>query len=168
MPDYNHYLYDTALLQNAVDEIVLFQNPQGSSSSFPASITNMKGAGQLPSSESMEVHHIHGFVDENVVAADADNIWLLSTITMYINEIQQFRVPLKTIASMNAFGGHYTQATAANEALIGLVGYGWKLRIPIRIPGGTQFSVVLSQGTALSTTNINFKVALDGILTRPN
>jgi hypothetical protein len=73
---------------------------------------------------------------------------------------------LKLAIKYADYGGHFTQATASSRALIGPVGNGYVLDIPIIIPGGTKFVVRILQKTALSAP-VKMKVVLNGILSRP-
>lgn len=166
MAKLDYTLYDTALFGVAVAEYSLFQNSQGSGAAFTKSITNMRGAGALPTSESFECQELHVYYEENPVIADALNVWLLSYLEFFVNDEQQLLIPLVMCASHNAFGGHYTEVAASDTAAIGQAGNGFMLKIPIMIPGGTQFRVNVYQGTVLSGASLNVKVIMRGVLDR--
>lgn len=161
-------LYDTADFGTSANtEHTLFQNAQGSSSTQTKSKTNMRGSGSLPSNESFTIEEIHISSDFNLTAADYQNMWIDSYIEVRISDDTVLLLPLKNCASMNAFSGTYTQASAADEAVIGLMGNGLKLSNPITINGGESFRVSLYQGTALSAATGSVKCVLYGTLDRP-
>lgn len=169
MADTHSFLYDTALFGTTANtEHTLFQVAQGSTATATKAITNMRGAGQLPSVEKFRVDKIHVFADYNSAIADYIDVWVSSFIQFRVSDEILFESPLRMCASMNSFSGFYTQAAAAVEALIGLKGGGFDLKIPIMINGGTAFRVSVFQTTVLSTTSLGVKVALEGILSRPN
>lgn len=168
MPDYSTTLYDTAVFGNSANvDHTLFQEAQGASATATKSKTNSRGAGQLPQNEEFEVRSIHASYDGNAALADEEN-WLKdSYLEFRLSDETIFECPLRWVASRNAFGGHYSQGTAADESMIGLIGEGYMLDIPIVIRGGTGFRVTVHQGTALSAASQNVKVVLKGTLTRP-
>lgn len=168
MADMSYGLYDTALFGSTANtEHILFQVTQGSTTAATESATNMRGAGSLPQQEQMVVNKVGVFADYNSVTADYQNLWVSSFLEMRVSETRMLWLPLAACAQYNAFQGLYTQGTAANEALIGRIGEGYMLDIPIVLEGGTNFRVRVFQGTALSTTNLGVKVVLHGTLTIP-
>ena len=167
MADYSYCLYDTAVFGVAASvESSLFQVAQGGDSTHTKSFTNSRGAGQMPQNEAFEIDHIGVSVDMNLPTADYIAVWLNSYLEIRVNDETLFIAPLRLLANANSFGGHYTEAVASAEALIGLMGDGYKLAIPINIPGGTAFRVNVFQGTALATASTLIKVTLNGTLSR--
>lgn len=165
MPDYSFVLYDTAPFgASAGTEHVLFQVSQGSDSTHTEAYTNSRGAGQLPTEEKMLVERIHVIVDHNTAIADVPKIFNASFLEIRVSDKTIFKAPLAMLSSFNAYGGHYSQAAAADEAVIGLIGVGYELKIPILIPGGVSFRIRVYQGTAVTAAS-NLKVALEGTLT---
>ncbi len=168
MADYTATLYDTAVFgTTAGAEHTLFQVAQGGDSTHVEAFTNMRGAGSLPNDEDFRVDEIAVFPDVNASAADLQNMTIGSFLEVRVSDKTVLKAPLAMFMKHAAYGGLYTQATAANEALIGLLGDGYKLPIPIAIPGGTSFRVRIYQGTAMSAASQNLKVALNGVLTMP-
>lgn len=167
MVDYSYCLYDTGVFGVAASvETSLFQVSQGGDATHTKSFTNSRGAGQMPQNEEFEIDHIGVAVDMNLPTADYIAVWLNSYLEIRVNDETLFIAPLRALAQANAYGGHYTEAAASNEALIGLAGDGYTLKIPILIPGGTAFRVNIFQGTALATANTLVKVMLNGTLSR--
>ena len=168
MAKYAYSLYDTAVFGTSLGgEQALFQVAQGADATHTKAFTNMRGAGSLPPNESFEIRNIMCFLDEPItVAADAQNVWQDSYIEVRVNDESLLFLPLRVTAGFNGFGGHFTQASAANAAPIGLIGNGYDIDPTILIPGGTAFRVNVNQGTVLSAASQNLRVLLNGILDR--
>ena len=167
--DLSYILWDTAILGTvALFEQSLFQVAQGGDAVHTRSFTNSRGSGQLPTNENFLIKHIGVSLDANLAIADYINVWPLSFLEIRVNDETLFQAPLRMLAESNAFGGHYSQAAAADEALIGLEGTGYDLEIPIEIEGGTAFRVNVLQGTALAVASVPLRVALCGTLNRAN
>lgn len=168
MANYSYTLYDTAALGNSAPaEFNLFQVAQGADSTHTESYTNMRGSGALPSEEAFTVERIGVFPDVSLAAADVPKVWINSFLEFRIADRTVLKAPLAVFADHGAYSGHYTQGTAADLAIIGRMGSGYALDIPIQIPGGTAFRVRLYQGTALSAANQYLKVVLYGVLVLP-
>lgn len=166
--DLSYVLYDTAVFgTTALFENTLFQVAQGGDSTHTESFTNSRGAGQLPANESFKIKRILATIDVNGVVADSQNTFIGSFVDIIVNNRSLFKAPLTLVAARNGFGGMYTQAAAANESLIGLMGEGYTLEIPIMIDKGSAFKVRVVQGVALSAASQNVKLSLDGILNTP-
>lgn len=165
MADLHYVIYDSVDFTNAVGNFTLFQIPQGGDATHVESFTNMRGGGQFPTDETFLIKKVGFVVDHNPVLADLLNMWYLSFLEIRVNDFTVFKSPLQALSQYNAYAGHYSEASASNEALIGLKGDGFALDIPIKVPGGTQFKVNVYQGTALSTTGRRMKVLLEGVLT---
>lgn len=159
--------YDEATFGAAAAMHNLFQTSQGSSSTRTESKTNSPGSGVLPQNFVFELHRISVFPDVNMSAADRENMWLQSYLKIEVNNQEVFKAPLRMIAGYAGYQGLYTQAAAADEALIGANGDGFELPVPITIKGGDGFRVDVYQGTATAATQY-VKVALEGLLTTPN
>ncbi len=166
MPDYSWTMYDTAPFgASASVTNELFQVAQGGDATHTKSYTNSRGAGQLPVLEKMMVENIKVIYDYNTVLADIPKIQVGSYLEFIVNNKTVLLARLAEFIAHSAYGGHYSQAAAADEAVIGLKGDGYELKIPILIPGGTQFKVNVFQGTALAGASSNLVVALVGTLT---
>ena len=103
----------------------------------------------------------------DIVEADAMDMWIGAYLEFRLSDETRILAPLVEFAAHNGFGGHYSQAAAADGALIGRLGKGRDLEIPIMIPGGTIFRADVHQLTALSVATTNVKIGLYGTLTRP-
>jgi len=168
MADYDYVLFDTAVFGVAANtEHTLFQVPQGGDATHTEAFTNMRGAGALPAEEAFRIEEIHVMVDVNGAVADLQDMWVGNFLEIRIADRTLLKIPLVMAASHNEFGGMYTQETAADEALIGRKGDGFKLKVPLQLPGGTSFRVRIQQVTAMSAASQNVKVALRGTLTMP-
>lgn len=166
MADYAWSMYDTAPFgASASVTNELFQVAQGGDATHTKSFTNSRGAGQLPVLEKMMVERIKVIIDYNTVLADIPKIQVGSYLEFIVNNKTVLLARLAEFFANSSYGGHYSQAAAADEAAIALNGDGYELKIPILIPGGTQFKVNVFQGTALAGANSNLIVSLNGILT---
>lgn len=167
MPDYSFVLYDHAPLGNAANIThVLFQTAAGADATHTPGYTNSRGAGQLPQNEKFMVERLSCSIDVNGLVADAINTWVQGVVRIRVSDEVVFEAPLRECVGKTSFSGMYTQASAAEENAVGLMGDGYELRIPLVIPGGTAFRVEIFQTTALSTTAQNMCVSLHGTLTR--
>jgi hypothetical protein len=167
MAEYSTTLYDTAEFGTSGDvDHILFQEAQGASATATKSKTNSRGAGSLPENESFLVDSLHVSADFNGSVADYMNLWIDSYVEIQLSDQTVFQAPLRQLASLNSYGGHYSQGSASDEATIGLEGMGYKLRQPIKIEGGRSFRVNVHQGTALSGANSSVKFTFEGTLTR--
>jgi len=171
MPDLRWVLYDTATFVSTLTSTptvhVLFQTAEGvDPATKHGGVTNMRGNGALPPDEKFTVLYVHVYPDAEIPEADIAQIWNQSRLRIYLGDTELLQVPLRFCASLTGYSGHFTQATAANRALIGLENWGYHVDPPVELPGGARFRVVVEQYTALSG-NRPIKVALEGILTRP-
>lgn len=165
MPDFSFVLYDTAPFgATAGTDHVLFQVSQGADSTHTEAYTNSRGAGQLPTEEKFLLKRLHAIIDHNTALADIPKIFNASYFELRVSDKIVFKCPLAMLSSKNSYGGHYTQAAAADEAVIGLDGEGYELEIPIEIQGGVSFRPKVYQGTAV-TASSNIKIVLEGTLT---
>lgn len=167
MSELRYPMYDTAFFTNAAGGIsTLFSNPQGSNSTLTKSVTNSRGAGQFPQNEAFAADWLGIFLDEIPLVGDIQKVWVDSYLEFRVNDETVMLSPLRMLAALNAFGGHFGQAAAADLAAVGLMGNGLPLDIPIIIPGGTAFQVLVFQGTALSAAAQSVRFVMNGILTR--
>lgn len=167
MADLHYVLYDTATFgTTAGTNHLLFQVGEGVDASHPESITNMRGNGSLPTEESFTLMAIHVWPEQEIGEADLYDLFDRCLLELRVSDKTLLKAPLRLFASHNAWGGQFTQATAANRAVIGVEGNGFTLQNPITIPGGTRFSVRLYQNNAF-TSAVYVKVALEGVLTTP-
>lgn len=167
MPNYRYVLYDTAVFGAAANvESALFQVAQGADATHTKAFTNSRGAGVLPNEETFVCDWIGAYLDEIPLLADTLN-WLMdSYLEFRVSDDTKLLLPLRMVAAKNAFGGTFQLAAAAAQTYHGIANDGYKLSIPIVIPGGTNFRVSIFQGTATAASQ-NIRVLLDGILTRP-
>lgn len=165
--DLDYTLYDTAIFGTVANfESVLFQVAQGADVTHIESFTNMRGAGALPQEEAFKCNWIGVAVDfTSTLPQDYKAMWLGSFLEFRLSDKTVLKAPLAMFAAASGFSGHYSQAAAADNAAIGLMGNGYTLDIPIEISGGTAFRVRIVQGTVLSAVSKNVKVLLNGILT---
>lgn len=168
MPDYYTTLYDTAVFGVAVGESTLFQVVQGGDSTHVETFTNSLGSGQIPQDYQFTIQRIHAIVDVNAVAADIQNLPLKSFVEIRLKDTTVFKAPLQLLMSKSAYGGYFAQASAADEAIIGLSGDGFNLPIPIVVDGGVSFKVRVYQGTALANASQYLKIVLEGVLSVPS
>ncbi|RLI86448.1 MAG: hypothetical protein DRP01_04240, partial [Archaeoglobales archaeon] len=166
--DYTYTLYDTAEFGTTAGVThTLFQVREGADSTHVAHFTNMRGPGALSSEERFVIEKIEVFPDPDFSVDDLQAMWKDSYLEVKGADKSVLKVPLALCAAAVGFMGHYTQASAADECLASLKGEGYKLPIPIEIPGATSFAVEVYQGTALSAANKSVKVCLTGTLTMP-
>lgn len=167
--DLDYVLYDTAVFTNVANtEQVLFQVAQGGDATHTESFTNMRGSGALPQEEAFACIRIGVTVDFDTAGEeDYTTVWRGSFLEVRVSDKTVLKAPLALFSAANMYGGHYSQAAAANNAVIGLQGDGLKLDIPITIKGGTAFRVRVVQANATSAASKNMKVWLRGTLTTP-
>jgi len=161
-------LYDTwqpGTTANA--EATLFQTPQGGDATHNEQFTNMRGAGQLPSEEKFTLRNIKLIIDEQIAEADFDTRLYTSFIELRVKDKTLLKAPSAMFFAHSAYGGHFTQATAALTQAIGPAGNGFELRIPITIDGGVRFLVRCVQGAAFASA-IDHKIVLEGELDIPD
>lgn len=166
MPERWAVLYDQATFADAAAEHVLFQAGEGSSSTKTKSVTNFPGSGALPSGYIFEIQKISVFADEDFALAERETMWEQSYLELEVDNQEMFSCPLRLVADRNAFGGHYSETTASDEAMIGLVGDGYMLPIPVTVQGGQNVRVNIYQGVA-GTASMEVKCCLHGILSTP-
>ncbi len=167
MPDFRYDIYDTYVFGAAASQGRLFQVAEGGDATHVTAFTNSRGAGVFPQNEKFLVDGIFAVEDYIPLIANRANITIASWLELIVSNFSVLKIPLIRAWSNNAYGGHFTQAAAADLAVIGRVGNGYDLRDhPILIEGGTQFTLVVSQGTAVAAAS-NVKFILSGVLTRP-
>lgn len=165
--DLRYILYDTAAVPlAAAQNVILFQNGEGSAAAFVESVTNMRGSGSLPSSEKFVAQMLYCWPETELAEADLHTFWAGALIEIKVLDQTLLKIPARLALYSAAFGGHFTQVAAANRTAIGPEAYGYSLNPSIEIPGATRFSVRFYKNAAAAGI-INVKVALDGILTLP-
>lgn len=168
MPDYSFHIYDTALFGvTAGTTHTLFQVPQGGDATHVMDFTNMRGAGQFPVNEKFTIRKIMVASESELAEADVTAWYRLSYLKLLRSNHEDLISPLLPLIAYAGFGGHFTQAAAANRALIGRMGEGYVLTPNISIDGGDAFKIEVFQGVALSAANQRIKVILEGILNSP-
>jgi hypothetical protein len=168
MPVYHTTLFDgwpvaaAALSPNAL----LFQVIRGGDAVHIASFTNMRGAGQLPSTESFEVHKISLLMDGTIPIADMDVFLAAALVEMRIKERTVFSAPGRHLLGSFRYSGGILAAAAIDA--ITMSNNGFALDLPITIPGGVNFVVEGTQQPVAIAAPILMKVVLDGYLTTPD
>lgn len=167
MPDFRYDVYDTYVFGAAASQGRLFQVAEGGDATHVTAFTNSRGAGVFPQNEKFVVDWIGAVEDYIPLIANRVNITIASWLELIVSNFSVLKIPLIRAWALNMFGGHFTQAVAADLAAVGRMGSGYDLRDhPITIDGGTQFTVVVNQGTAVAAAS-NVKIILSGVLTRP-
>jgi len=169
MAKYRYTLYDTIVFgTSAQNDQALFQVPQGGDTTHTKSFTNMRGAGALPAQEKFDIDKVGVYCDfNNLVPADLINMWIGNYLEIRVADNSALFIPLRAAAQYNAYAGHYSQGTAANGTMGGLVGDGYVLDYPIHVEGGVAMRVNVPQITALSVASVPVRILLHGILDRP-
>lgn len=158
-------LYDTIPCGTTANTVhTLYQVSEGADATHTKDYTNMRAGGTIHTNERFRIERVSLIVDDNSPVADLNNWFVEGILSIFINDKEVFVSPAQLLVSNSSYGGHYSQGTAADEALIGLVGDGLELRIPLEIVGGNRFRVEYLQGTALSEV-VNVKCVLIGTLT---
>lgn len=164
MADLSYVLFDTAPFGNAAGvEMLLFQVQQGGDSTHTEQFTNMRGPGFLPQKEIFVVDKISSVVDVVLAEADVQSWFRATFLEIRLNNQTYLKIPIVLTVDGSLYGGHFTQAAAANRALIGVQGDGYELKMPIKIEGQQPFVVRILQGTALAAANQFIKVCLHGV-----
>lgn len=166
--DLSYPIYDTALFGTTDNTThVLFQILEGGDATHTSDFTNARGAGQFPQQEKFTIRKISVAMESNETLANADDWFLDGFIQVYIANQIMLQAPLLTVVDHSGFQGHFTQAVAADLALIGKAGMGYHLDPVLVVGGGVAFKVVIYQGTVVAANNTKVKCILDGILNRP-
>jgi hypothetical protein len=168
MGSFHTTLFDTwqpSTTANA--ETLLFQVPRGGDSTHNERFTNARGAGQLPAGEKFTINNIGLMADQNFTDADWTTGLYGALLEVRVMDKIVFSAPARRCFTNSSYGGHFTQATAADAEVIGPNGDGFILSVPIVIPGGVRFDVRLVQGSALAATR-SVKCILEGILDLPD
>ncbi|KKN10111.1 hypothetical protein LCGC14_1039940 [marine sediment metagenome] len=159
-------IYDTAIFGAVANTLhTLFQIVQGQDAVHNRGFTNTRGAGQFPAEETFTIESIGVYPDADFIPADLESMWRGSYLELTVTNTTMLLSPLTVFAKYAAWGGHFTQATAADAAAIGKLGLGRKLPMPIEVPGGTQFKIEVFQAEATAAA-MNVKCVLNGILER--
>jgi hypothetical protein len=161
----DYTLWDTVVLGTvALTETLLFQVAQGGDATHTESYTNSPGAGSLPGQQEFLIQEVHLILDTPVLPADILKLHQASFLEIRISEHTELKIPSQMAVSYSAYGGHFVTATA-EQAGLGLLGNGFILARPIRIPGATPWKVRYVQGTALAVGSKNLRCVLRGELT---
>lgn len=167
MATMKYSFYDTATFTNSAKvEHQLFQNRQGIDSTNDKYKTNSRGNGEFPSNESFKAERLLFFPDSDVPLADLEDSLLNSYVQIEYQDRTVFQATLRECVALSSWGGHYSQASAADDALIGIQNDGYELSIPLMFEGGNGFRVIIGQGTALSGTSFTFKFVMVGEYTQ--
>lgn len=144
-------------------EQALFQVIRGGDAVHIDTFTNMRGAGQLPSTESFEIHRIDLLMDGVIVIADMDVFLAAALIELRLKERTVFSCPARHLLSSFRYSGAILAAAAIDAITMGANGFA--LDIPIVIPGGVNFVVRAVQQPGAIAAAILLKVVLSGYLT---
>lgn len=163
MPELTYSFYDTAtFLDSAKNVHQLFQNREGVDSTNDKYKTNSRGNGEFPTSEKFLCKKLLFFPDSDVPLADLEDALLNSYVEIQYRDTTVFRATLRECVALSAWQGQYSQASAADDALIGIVNNGYMLENPLLFEGGNSFRVLIGQGTALSADTFTFKFVMQG------
>ncbi len=168
MAEYRYDIYDTYVFGAAASQGRLFQVAEGGDATHTTAFTNSRGAGVIPQNEKFVVDWIGAIEDYTPLIANRYNIFTGSWIELIVSNNSRLKIRLQRAWSNNMYGGHFAQAVAADLAIIGREGHGYSLADhPITIDGGTQYTVVVNQGTAVAASS-NVLIVMSGVLTRPD
>lgn len=166
MPSYDWVLYDHLDWSTSANQVfTYFQTKEGKDSSHTKAITNMRGDGALPSGESYVINNISVFPDDALTIADVLALVEESYVEVVLADQIVFQAPLRFCINKSAYSGEFHEITNTALQKIGLLGGGYDLKMPIKIPGGTNFRVTLGQTAVFSAGTLAVAVALPGILT---
>lgn len=167
MPEIDYVLYDTAPFgTTAATSHTLFQVVQNGDATHIEDYTNMLGSGSLPQAYTFRIKSIQVFPAEDITQADLAPMLKGSYLVVVVGDTEFIQAPLHLFPAPGQITGHYSQATAALGAALTFGGLPMVLDSPIEIPGGTRFSVLVYQKTALAAAT-NVKVCLVGTLIKP-
>lgn len=168
MPTRSYSFYDTATLANAANTVhEMFQVRQGGTTNATKFVTNMRGNGEFQSSETFELKGIKAFPNSVLALADMQSLLFASYVEIQYQDNIVFQCTLRECIALNHWGGHYSQAAAADGGAIGIQNDGYMLENPLTIQGGNSFRVLIGQGTALTTADDTLVVSLTGLYTTP-
>jgi len=150
----------------AAPPALLFQVVRGGDAVHIATFTNMRGAGQLPSTEEFEIHKIYIIPDRQATVLDPVALLHQSLVELRIKERTVFSCPARYLCAGPAWQG-MTVAVAFEAAE--LINEPFILDLPLTIPGGVSFVVECTPSAALFPAAIfNIVVVLEGYLNTPD
>lgn len=155
-------LYDTVVFAAAVPtEFNAFQT-------LPTDkkLSNTRGPGAMPSSESFAIQRIWAYADFAPLEANVGTWFLNSLVEIIESNFTWLQIPLQNILALTEWAGMDASTIAANQAHIAVSNPPYVLDNPIQLLGGKPFTVRVTQGTAAAAAS-NVKIMLDGILTLP-
>lgn len=158
-----HYqLYDTwTPSTTANQQTPLFQVIKGGDSTHNLQFTNMRGAGALPQTEKMLVKKIRVQPDVIIPKADLLLIYYNALLEIKVADFSYLNLPVLQCIDHAAWSGAALQASIADQMTVGPIGEGFELQYPIPLGGAVPFTVLLTQGAALSGAS-RLKVILEG------
>lgn len=167
MADYRYDIYDTYVFGAAASNGRLFQVAEGGDATHTTAFTNSRGAGIIPQNEKFTIDWIGMVVDFVQLIANVQGLVVASWAELIVSNQSVLKVPLSRLLALSSYGGHFTQAVAADLSIIGRNGNGYNLSDhPITINGGSQYTLVVNQGTAVAAAS-NCKFILSGVLSIP-
>lgn len=166
MPEQLDWVYYDSVSSgtSASTELTFFNQTEGGTN---IQTTNMSKAGGLPGNETFEVHEVIAYLESDTEHADLVKIMDKAVLKLQIGDDIVLQAPMICFAP-NAYL-HSTTPTLDQGALTSIsstTGEGFKLNIPITIPKGASFKVVIKIGEGSTPTASDIKVALKGILAR--
>lgn len=164
MATYDYDLFDTVPFGVAANKtFALFKTGECADATHTRSYTNMRGNGSLPVNEEFLVRSIHLIAESAPPIADVEALYTNNYLEFIYNNTSILRSPLRAFASLSDWSGQFNLAVAADQSIIGAVGMGRNLSIPILLKGGTSFEVDIFQSAVLSAA-FNLKLILRGDL----
>lgn len=165
--DYSWIFFDTAIFSNVASVThSLFQVGVGADATHTKSFTNMNGSGSIPEKQKFTIRKIMCTFADQLSVADLFAGWDGAYISLFITDLEYFRLPLTVTAYNDGYIGEFKQTTAADAAVMGKMGQGYMLNPTIELGGGNQFRIEVFQQNALSVADARLRVMMEGILNR--
>lgn len=148
---YDMVLYDeeSFATTGSPRELFLFQTRVGSTTAKGEANTNCPYAGVVDASEKMTIHGMALDYDPDISVADLQNLIEDSFLEIKVKDTRVFHGPLRALPQLAAFQGHFLQASAADQQMVGLAGNVYMLRNKIEVGPGDRYQVRLVQATNL-------------------
>lgn len=161
---HDYIYYDTNDVGTAASTDIEFFN--GSESADTLALTNLAAANQLPENEDFIIEEIHVLFTTDMVLNDAAELLEEGMVELLINNNREIILPALLCGSdfrtTNAVEDHQD---TTSDAIGAAAGGAFKLRNPIRIPGGVPFKARFRTGTTAAGSGQDVIIALRGIRT---
>lgn len=129
--------------------------------------TNLPVAGKMTESESFVVHEIALFYETDTEFDDLIGMNDKTVTEFLINNNRWLIIPSAMLAPPQYIHMERdSEAASAITSVGGILGRGFKLQNPIKIPAGAPFKMIWTHGEASAGTASRIRIALKGILTR--